>query len=55
VAFDPSKIKHAVSIVESGRGGEVRFLGDLPSSLARVARLFRKLAERKRSVKGVCH
>jgi hypothetical protein len=32
VAFDTSKIKHAISIAESGRGGEVRFLGDLASA-----------------------
>lgn len=46
VAFDTSKTKHAVAIAESGRGGEVRFLGDVASSPARVERLVRKLAER---------
>jgi len=46
VAFDTSKAKHAVAIAESGRGGEVRFLGDVASSPARVERLIGKLAER---------
>lgn len=46
VAFDTSKTKHAVAIAESGRGGAVRFLGDVASSPARVERLVRKLAER---------
>ena len=46
VAFDTSKTKHAVAIAEGGRGGEVRFLGDVASSPAPVERLTRKLAER---------
>jgi transposase len=39
VAFDTSKTKHAVAIAEGGRGGEVRFVGDVASSPARVERL----------------
>ena len=46
VAFDTSKTKHAVAIADGGRRGEVRFLGDVASSPARVERLARKLAER---------
>jgi hypothetical protein len=46
VAFDTSKTKHVVAIAEGGRGGEVRFVGDVASSPARVARLTRKLAGR---------
>jgi transposase len=46
VAFDTSKTKHAVAVAEGGRRGEVRFLGDVASSRARVERLTRKLAER---------
>jgi hypothetical protein len=46
VAFDTSKTKDAVAIAEGGRGGEVRFLGEVASSPARVERLARKLAER---------
>ena len=41
VAFDTSKTKHAVAIAEGGRRGEVRFLGDVASSPARVERLTR--------------
>ena len=46
VAFDVSKTKHAVAIADGGRGGEVRFLGDISSSPAAVERLIRKLAGR---------
>ena len=46
VAFDTSKTKHAVAIAEGGRRGEVRFVGDVASSPARVERLTRKLAGR---------
>jgi transposase len=46
VAFDTSKTKHAVAIADSGRRGEVRFLGDVAGSPALVERLTRKLAER---------
>lgn len=46
VAFDTSKTKHAVAIADGGRCGEVRFLGDVASSPARVERLTRKLAAR---------
>jgi transposase len=46
VAFDTSKMKHAVAIADGGRGGEVRFLGEVPNSPAAVERLVRKLAVR---------
>ena len=46
VAFDVSKTKHAVAIADSGRGGEVRFLGEISSSPAAVERLIGKLAGR---------
>jgi hypothetical protein len=36
VAFDTSKTKHAVAIADGGRGGEVRFLGEVLSSPAAV-------------------
>src|SRR6202045_4274877 len=39
-------MKHAVAIADGGRGGEVRFLGDISSSPAAVERLIRKLAGR---------
>jgi Transposase len=46
VGFDTSKTKHAVAIAEGERGGEVRFLGEIASSPARVERLVGKLAAR---------
>jgi len=46
VAFDTSKTKHAVAIADGGRGGKVRFLGDISNSPAAVVRLIRKLAGR---------
>ncbi len=46
VAFDTSKVKHAVAIAEGGRRGEVRFVGDVASSPATVARLIGKLTGR---------
>jgi transposase len=46
VAFDTAKTKHAVAIADAGRNGEVRFVGEVASSPARVERLVRKLAER---------
>jgi len=46
VAFDVAKTKHAVAIADGGRGGEVRFVGEIASSPAAVARLIGKLAGR---------
>jgi transposase len=46
VAFDVAKRKHAVAIAESGRTGEVRFLGDVENSAAPIERIIKKLAER---------
>jgi transposase len=46
VAFDTAKTKHAVAIADGGRNGEVRFVGDVASSPARVAQLIRKLTGR---------
>jgi transposase len=46
VAFDVSKTRHAVAIAEGGRGGEVRFLGEVSRSPAAVEPLIRKLAGR---------
>jgi transposase len=44
VAFDTSKLRHAVALAEGGRNGEVRFLGEIDSSAAAVTALVRKLA-----------
>ena len=29
VAFDTAKLKHAVAVAEGGRGGEIRFVGEV--------------------------
>jgi hypothetical protein len=37
VAFDVAKTKHAVAIADGGRGGEVRFVGDMTDVTPLVA------------------
>lgn len=44
VAFDTSKLRNAVAIAESGRAGEVRFLGEIDNTPTATAKLVRKLA-----------
>src|SRR5215210_5043096 len=44
VAFDSSKLRHAVAIAEGSRGGEVRFLGEIENTDAAASKLVRKLA-----------
>src|SRR6266568_4969201 len=46
VAFDTSKLRHAVAIAEAGRAGEVRFFGEIENSAAATAKLVRKLASK---------
>ena len=46
VAFDVSKTKHAVALADGGRGGEVRFVGEIVSSPGAVERMIGKLAGR---------
>jgi transposase len=44
VAFDTSKLRNAVAIAEGGRGGEVRFLGEIENTEAATAKLVHKLS-----------
>src|SRR5437870_12860542 len=44
VAFDTSKLRNAVAIADSGRTGEVRFLGEIENSGAATGKLVKKLA-----------
>ena len=44
VAFDSSKLRNAVAIANSGRTGEIRFLGEIENSTSATAKLVRKLA-----------
>src|SRR2546425_874811 len=46
VAFDTSKLRNAVAIADGGRGGEVRFLGEIENSGAATAKLVGKLASK---------
>ena len=44
VGIDTSKLRNAVAIADAGRGGEVRFLGEIENTPAATAKLVRKLA-----------
>src|SRR3974377_1561868 len=44
VAFDSSKLRNAVAIADSGRTGEIRFLGEIENSTTATGKLVRKLA-----------
>src|SRR5271163_3123816 len=44
VGIDTSKLRHAVAIAQGGRGGEVRFLGEIEATDATVRKLVRRLA-----------
>ena len=46
VGLDTSKLKISVAVAETGRNGEVRFLGDVDSTPEAVWRLVAKLAKR---------
>ena len=50
VAFDSSKLRHAVAIAEGGRSGEVRFLGEIENSEAATVKLVKKLASKHRGL-----
>lgn len=44
VGFDTSKLRNAVAIAEAGRGGEVRFFGEIENTPAATAKLVLKLS-----------
>ena len=44
VGIDTSKLRNAVAIADAGRGGEVRFLGEIENTAVATAKLVRKLA-----------
>jgi transposase len=46
IAFDTSKLRNAVAVAETGRSGEVRFIGEIENTRAAVAKLVKKLAEK---------
>ena len=48
VGIDTSKLHNAVAIADSGRGGEVRYLGEFPATEAAIQKLVAKLSSRRR-------
>src|SRR5215813_12594401 len=44
VGIDTSKLRNAIAIADSGRGGEVRYLGEFPATEAAIRKLVAKLA-----------
>jgi transposase len=53
VAFDTAKLKHAVAVAEGGRGGEIRFVGEVENRPATIERLIKKLSRRYKKLQ-VC-
>ena len=51
VGLDTSKQKISVAIADTGRGGEVRFFGDIDSAPAMVERMVKKLAKHHRKLR----
>src|SRR6202041_136288 len=54
VGIDTSKLRNAVAIADSGRGGEVRYLGEVPATEAAIQKLVAKLAAKYRHL-TFCH
>src|SRR5215207_6682171 len=46
IGIDAAKAKHAVAVAEPGRGGEVRYLGEIEASPEAVRKLITRLAGR---------
>src|ERR1700752_1686377 len=44
VGIDTSKSSNAIAIADSGRGGEVRYLGEFPATEAAIRKLVAQLA-----------
>lgn len=53
VAFDTAKLKHAVSIAEGGRQGEIHFLGEIANQPAVIERLIGNLVGRYSHLQGM--
>lgn len=50
VGIDTAKARNAVAVAESGRGGEIRYLGEFDNTPDAVIKLVRKLADRYETV-----
>jgi transposase len=44
IGIDTSKLRNAVAIAEGGRGGEVRYLGEIPNTETATRKFVAKLA-----------
>jgi transposase len=50
VGIDTAKARNAIAVAESGRSGEIRYLGEIDNTPAAVAKLVGKLSERYAAV-----
>jgi transposase len=50
VGIDTSKLRNAVAVAEEGRGGEVRYLGEIDTTEAATRKLVAKLAAKYRQL-----
>jgi transposase len=50
VGIDTSKLRNAVAVAEEGRGGDVRYLGEIDTTAAATRKLVAKLAAKYRQV-----
>ncbi len=50
IGIDTSKLKNAIAIAESGRDGEVRYLGEIETTDAATRKLVKKLATKYRKL-----
>jgi transposase len=50
VGIDTSKLRNAIAIAEEGRGGDVRFLGEIDTTEAATRKLVTKLATKYRQL-----
>ena len=50
IGIDTSKLRNAVAIAEGGRGGEVRYLGEIDSAATATRKLVGKFAVKYRSL-----
>jgi transposase len=54
VGLDVAKVRHAVAVAEGGRGGEIRFLGEISAEPVCVRRLVARLEKRHEQLHFCC-
>ena len=55
VGIDTSKLRNAVAVVEGGRHGEVRYLGEIENTEVATSKLVKKLAASHRHAGSLRH